>query len=140
MINSGFGKGKFLSRSLVLDGQCLFQCLLRRLLVRFGFVGEVGGDEEGRDFLFLGGEGAEGGDAFELFGGEGGFCGFGRGFSGEVAGGAGVEGNEAGGGECLEGGPGGFVENLEFRRVAAPVGFVEEGGNGGGAGGVAEDG
>jgi hypothetical protein len=42
-------------------------------LVRLGFFGEVGGDEELGDFLFLGGEGAKVGDALELLRGAGGF-------------------------------------------------------------------
>jgi hypothetical protein len=36
--------------------------------MRLGLVGQVFGDEEVRDFLFLRGEGAELGDALELFG------------------------------------------------------------------------
>ena len=57
-----------------------------------------------------------------------------------MAGGAGVEGEEAAGGELLDGGPGGFVDDLELGGIAAPVGIVEEGGDGGGAAGIAQDG
>ncbi len=74
----------------------------------------------------------------ELFGGEGGFLGWG--VAGEVAGGAGVASEEAGGGECLDSGLGGVVDNLELGRAAAPVGFVKKGGDGGGASGIAQDG
>ena len=38
------------------------------LVVGFGFFGEVGGDEELGDLLFLCGEGAEIGDALKLLG------------------------------------------------------------------------
>lgn len=105
--------------------------------MRFGFFGEVALDEGLGDFLFFGSEGAEVRDALELFGGEGGF---GGGITGEVAGDTGVEGEEAGGGELLESSPSSFVDDLELGRVAAPFGFVEEGGNGGGATGIAQDG
>ncbi len=44
-------------------------------MVRFGFFGEVAFDEESGDFLFLGGEGAEVGDALE-FSGKGAFLEF----------------------------------------------------------------
>lgn len=130
----------FVFRGLVLDGSRFLQCLLRRLLVRLGLIGQVFGDEKVRDFLFLRGEGPELGDALELFAGEGRLWGQRRGVAGEVAGGAGVEGDEAGGGELLEGGPGGLVEDLELRGMAAPVGFVEELRNPGGASGEMEDG
>ena len=40
--------------------------------MRLGFFGEVGGDEKLGDFLFLGGEGVEVGNALELLGGESG--------------------------------------------------------------------
>ena len=58
---------------VALYGEHLRQGLLRSFLMRCGFVGEVGGDEESGDFLFLVGEGAEVGDALELLEGEGGF-------------------------------------------------------------------
>lgn len=119
----------------ILDGGCLVESLVRRFLVGLGFFGEVGLDEELGDFLFLGGEGAEVGDTLELFGGE---SGFGRwSVASEVAGGAGVESDEATGGELLKSCPGGFVDDLELGRAAAPVGFVEEGGDGGGASRIA---
>lgn len=52
--------------------------------MRFRVFGEFGGDEEVGD-LFLGGEGAEVGDALDLLGGEGGLYGL---PAGEVTGGA----------------------------------------------------
>jgi hypothetical protein len=95
-------------------------------------------DEELRDLLLLCSEGAEVGDALELLGGEG-RLGWQWRLAGEVSGGAGVEREEAAFGELLDGGPGGLVENLEFGGIFAPVGFMEEGGDGGGSGRVAEN-
>ena len=104
-------------RPVALDGEGGGEGFLGGFAVGLGFLGEVGVDEELGDFLLFGGEGAEVGDALELFGGEGGLL-RGRGVAGEVAGGAGVEGDEAGGGELLDGGPGGFVEDLELRGAS----------------------
>ena len=56
-----------------LYGEHLRQGLLRSFLMRCGFVGEVGGDQESGDFLFLVSEGAEVGDALELLGVRAGF-------------------------------------------------------------------
>ncbi len=104
-----------------------------------GFFGEVGIGEELGDFLFFCGEGFEVGNALELLGGEGGLWGW-RGDAGEVAGGAGVESEEAGLGETLDGFPCGFVDDLELGGISPPVGFIENFRYGEGAGGVAENG
>ena len=40
----------------------------------------------------------------------------------------------------LDGGPGGFVDDLELGGISLPVGFLENFRNCGGAGGIAEDG
>jgi len=50
----------------VFDGVGLGEGLGSGLLVRFGFVGEVFGDEETGDLFLFGGEGFEVGDALEL--------------------------------------------------------------------------
>lgn len=100
---------------------------LRGLLMWRGFFLQTFSDEECGDFLFLGGEGAEVGDALELIVGEGGLEWGLRLLAAEVAGGAGVEGDEADACKLLKALPGGLVEDVELWRAAAPFGLVEEG-------------
>ena len=94
----------------------LIQGTLSSLLMRSSFVLQAFSGEQLGDFLFLGGEGAEIGDALDLFGGEGGFGWRWWLLAAEVAGGAGVEGDEADFGEALEALPGGLVEDMELLR------------------------
>ena len=63
------GKGGIVS---IFNPIRLHLCFFSSFLMKFCFFGEVGGDEELGDFLFLGGEGAEVGNALELLGGESG--------------------------------------------------------------------
>jgi len=98
---------------------------------RFGFVGEVGGEEGLGGAGFAAGEVAEDGEAGLLLRSEGRrrwWHGRGGRIGGEeVAGGSGVQREQAGSAELINGVLGRFVEDLKRWAFAAPRGGGEEG-------------